>query len=278
MLFTRPRQRLGAAFVAAAATASLSVVSSTATASRAEADTTTYLTPVTSIVPAKGCHYLTPGMNGVKVKIVQRKLGFSASKWETMDTATIDAVKRFQQARGLYANGVVGPKTWEALNTGKSFCMDRYQATPALPLSATAEERVETMIAHARTYLGYEYVWGGVGKPWHGVDCSGLVLQSLYRAGLDPQPVTVDEHVQPTYRTSREMYAHPQLRHYPLAEAKRGDLIFYYKNSTGLVNHVAIYLGNGELLEARGSDVHIAELDRTLTYQTKMSTVVRPFV
>ncbi len=35
-----------------------------------------------------------------------------------------------------------------------------------------------------------------------GIHCSGLVPQSLYAAGMDPQPISVDKHVRPLYRTS----------------------------------------------------------------------------
>ena len=54
----------------------------------------------------------------------------------------------------------------------------------------------------------------------------------------------------PDYRTSRELYAHPRLRHLPRGTARRGDLVFWRDNGTGRVNHIAIYLGNGRVLEA----------------------------
>lgn len=236
-----------------------------------------YLQPVTSIPAARGCVVLTPGMNGIKVKLVQRRLGLPDSTWETMDSTTISRVKAFQRARGLSADGVVGPLTWRAMGFAEDFCFDRWTAQPALPLSATPAQRVETLVAYARTYLGAEYVWGGAGKPRYGIDCSGLVLQGLYRAGLDPRPISVDKHVLPDYRTSLELYAHPGLRHVALRDVRRGDLVFYKRNSTGRVNHVALYLGDGRLLEAKGPDVHTSPLRRTLDTQTIMPTVVRPF-
>ena len=70
-----------------------------------------YLEPVTRITPVKGCNRLTAGMNGVKVKLVQRKLGFSQDKWETMDASTRAAVRRFQTRAGLPATGVVNSRT-----------------------------------------------------------------------------------------------------------------------------------------------------------------------
>jgi len=215
-------------------------------------------------------------MNGVKVKMVQHRLGLRDGAWETMDHATIEAVRRFQRQAGLSADGVVGPRTWRAMGLREDFCFDRYQARPVLPQAASIRERREQMIAFARGFLGEEYVWGGAGPRGYGVDCSGLVLQALYSAGLDPQPITVDKHVLPDYRTSRELYDHPLLAHLPRSAIRRGDLVFWRSNETGRVNHVAIYLGGGNVLEAVEPRIRIGSLGDRST-QTMMPEVVRPF-
>ncbi len=233
--------------------------------------------PVATITPAAGCHDLVPGFNGVKVKIVQRRLGMAASTWETMDATTVSKVRAFQSTRALRKDGVVDRATWQALGIPEDFCMDRYQARPTVSVDASDAERVEAFVGAARSYLGDEYVWGGAGSEGYGVDCSGLVLQALYAAGIDPQPISVDLHVQPTYRTSQALFAHPGFAHVPLSQVRRGDLVFYTKNSTGLINHVAIALGGGQLIEARDTDVHVAPLVRSLSSQTIVQTAVRPF-
>jgi hypothetical protein len=236
-----------------------------------------FLQPTDSITPAHGCVVLTRGMNGIKVAMVQQRLGMG-SRWETMDSETMARVARFQRRHHLHRrDGVVNRGTWRAMHFRRGFCLDRWQAEPALPLDATRHQRIQTMITFAKSYLGAEYVWGGAGRPAYGVDCSGLVLQSLYRAGLDPQPISIDKHVLPAYRTSKQTYQHPRLHHVPLARKRRGDLIFYRKDSTGDINHVAIYLGRGRLLEAKGDDVHIARVERHHPDQTIARTVVRPF-
>ncbi len=238
-----------------------------------------HLQPVTTITPPKGCVVLTPGTNGVKVRMVQQRLGMPEGTWETMDAATRTKVERFQKRKGLTVDGVVGPKTWAAMAFAEDFCMDRWTATPALGPDATSAQRIRTMIRFARPYLGGEYVWGGAGTREYGVDCSGLVLQALYRAGLDPQPITLDKHVRPAYRTSLQLYKHPGLQHLSFAQRQRGDLIFYRSNSTGKVNHIGIYLGDGKILEAvSGPDTTRIGTVTTSRYgQTVMPTVVRPF-
>ncbi len=271
----RPVVRLLAAALAVVPSVVACVVAPTA-ASAATAPAP-LLKPVVRITPATGCVALTRGVTGVKVKLVQRRLGFPAATWEEVDDATIRAVIRFQKARRLTPDGVVGPLTWRAMGFRTPFCAaDRYQAHPALSLAATSAERIETMVAHARAQLGAEYVWGGAGALGVGYDCSGLVLQSLYRAGLDPQPITVVKHLRPDYRTSRELYAHPRMRHVPLARVRRGDLVFWRSTATGKINHVAIALGGGRTVEASGAKVHLDTV-RNRPTQRLMPSVVRPF-
>lgn len=65
-------------------------------------------------------------MNGVKVKLVQHRLGLPDGAWET------EAVRRFQRQAGLSVDGV-GPCTWRAMGFREDFCFDRYQARPVLP-------------------------------------------------------------------------------------------------------------------------------------------------
>jgi cell wall-associated NlpC family hydrolase len=272
---------LGVAVTVALTTGAVAAVPASATdasvrSSGTSAAATRWLRPTGSITPAHGCIRLSPGMNGIKVRMVQRRLGMG-SRFETMDSATILRVKRFQARHGLRRTGVVNRTTWNRMGFREGFCFDRWQAEPALGLRATPRQRIRTMIRFALTYRGAEYVWGGAGRPRYGVDCSGLVLQSLYRAGLDPQPISIDKHVQPRYRTSTHLYQHNRLRHVPLARKHRGDLIFYRKDSTGDINHVAIYLGHGRLVEAKGTDVHVARVQRHHPDQTIAATVVRPF-
>ncbi|HHU40064.1 MAG TPA: C40 family peptidase [Propionibacterium sp.] len=103
------------------------------------------------------------------------------------------------------------------------------------------------------------YTWGGAGPYELGFDCSGLVLQAIYAAGRDPQPINVVKHAEPTYRTSRELYAHPGLLSVPVAQRRRGDLIFY-TNSAGTVHHVTIDLGDGTMMEAYGRHAAIRKV------------------
>lgn len=217
---------------------------------------------------------LTPGFNGVKVRIVQQKLGvWYSSKLATMDAATVRAVHTFQRRVGLRQDGIVGQATWQRLNTGLPWTIDGYQAQP-VALSATKNERIETMIDYAWHQSGSDYVWGGAGSYRLGFDCSGLVLQSLYAAGLDPQPINVLLHAYPSYRTSQELYRHPQLMHVPTGQRLRGDLVFYV-DASGTIYHTGIYIGSDQIIHTDWMG-RPARVDTV--YQGRLApTVVRPF-
>ena len=207
---------------------------------------------VTAITRVTGGVPLRSGWAGTRVHLTQKRLGMERfGSDQTYDATTRRAVIDFQRSRRLTADGVVGPATWKALSTGWSFTSDAYQVQPQLPLSASARERTEKLVQYALAQRGSRYTWGGAGPYALGFDCSGLVLQAMYAAGRDPQPISVIKHAEPTYRTSRQLYAHPGLKSVAVAQRRRGDLIFY-TNSSGAVHHVAIDLGDGTMMEAYG--------------------------
>lgn len=220
---------------------------------------TTYHKPVTSITPVRGGVVLKRGWNGTRVRIIQKKLGINRTgSAQTYDSATRSAVIAFQKRNRLVADGVVGPKTWAKLAPEYPFTMDAWQTKVRLPLSATPQQRAEEMIRFAQSVKGSPYTWGGAGWSNHsvaGYDCSGLVLQGLYSAGIDPQPINVVKHAEPSYRTSQMLYADPKLMTVPRSQIKRGDIIFY-GDSGGVVRHCTIYLGNNRMIQAANPNVH----------------------
>ena len=104
------------------------------------------------------------------------------------------------------------------------------------------------MLSFARSQIGTPYTWGGAGGWRDGYDCSGLALQALYVAGIDPQPINVIAHAAPTYRSSKQLYAHPRLQRVRFGVRQPGDLIFW--QGRGGIYHVAIYLGSNQIIES----------------------------
>ena len=90
-------------------------------------------------------------------------------------------------------------------------------------------------------YVGYPYVYGG-NSLTGGIDCSGFAQQILAKFGVSLP------------RTSREQANCG--RGISSAEMRPGDLIFY-AGSGGTINHVAIYIGNGQVCHASNAKTGI---------------------
>jgi cell wall-associated NlpC family hydrolase len=141
-------------------------------------------------------------------------------------------------------NGVmgVGQTALGALGIGGS----RGSTGAGRPL-AYGRAAVERVIQRGGSQLGVPYSWGAgtVKGPSGGVDydsgktgydCSGFTMFSYAAAGVKLPKYSGDQ-----YNAGMKV---------PVAQAKRGDLLFY---GPGGSQHVAIYLGNGQILEASGS-------------------------
>lgn len=218
---------------------------------------------------AKGCIVLGRAWAGVKVALVQRRLG-TTHELDRYGPDTARAVKRFQRSRGLSVTGRVDTSTWRRLGMDRDFCLDRFTVQPRVRADAGAGDRVDAMIAWARDQVGRRYVWGGAGPI--GYDCSGLALQAMYAGGRVMPTVTTYLHQRQDFGTATAIYE-SGLRRVPLAERKRGDLVFY--GSAGSMSHMAIYLGRDRVVEAVRPKVRISSMwSHSVPLKPK---VVRPF-
>ena len=200
---------------------------------------------VSDTVPvAKGCIVLGREWAGVKVYLVQKRLGTTWEKDRYLQ-GTYEAVKKFQRKRDLRVTGRVNRRTWNALGMERPFCMDRFTVQPQVGEDPSPNQRIATMVDWARGQIGRRYVWGGAGAI--GYDCSGLALQALHAAGRVLPTVTTYLHQRQDFGTATAIYE-SGLRRYPLSERQRGDLVFY--GPSGSMTHMAIYIGKGKVIEA----------------------------
>ena len=88
---------------------------------------------------------------------------------------------------------------------------------------------------YAKKWIGTKYVWGG-NSLTKGIDCSGFVQQVYKNFGYY------------TPRVSRDMARTYKV--ISIDELKPGDLVFYGDKSTGYINHVALYIGNGQIIHS----------------------------
>lgn len=104
--------------------------------------------------------------------------------------------------------------------------------TPTTSTSPADSAQIETAIAFMMSKVGVvPYQSGGTGNP--GYDCSGLVQAAWKSAGIS-LPRTSGMQFIATTRVAN-------------GDLRRGDLLFYGPNGS---QHVAMYLGNNQLVEA----------------------------
>jgi cell wall-associated NlpC family hydrolase len=118
--------------------------------------------------------------------------------------------------------------------------------------------QADTAVAFVFKQLGCPYVYGGTGPCNDGFDCSGLVMKAWAAAGI-----TIP-------RDTYEQWA--ALPHIAESDIQPGDLLFY--NGIG---HVAMYVGNGMIIDAPTQGQPVRELSmKTDWYVSSFDGAARP--
>ena len=105
---------------------------------------------------------------------------------------------------------------------------------PAVEAANAAMAFRNKIVNFACQFVGNRYVWGGTSLT-HGCDCSGFTQSVLKNFGISIPRVSRDQARTGTKVTSADM--------------RPGDLIFY-ANRSGTINHVGMYIGNGQVVNA----------------------------
>ena len=90
-----------------------------------------------------------------------------------------------------------------------------------------------SVVSYALQFVGNRYVWGGTSLE-NGIDCSGFTMRILGKYGVS---LPHSSKAQPSCGTKISA-----------SDAKPGDLFFYGSGSS--ISHVAIYIGNGQIVHA----------------------------
>ena len=118
------------------------------------------------------------------------------------------------------------------------------ETTKAAETEATkaAKEKVsrDAVVAYAKQFVGNPYVYGGTSLT-KGADCSGFVMRVYEKFGISTSRVSRDQ-----ANNGTEI---------PVSQIKPGDLVFY--SSGGEINHVAIYIGDGQIVHAANKQLGI---------------------
>lgn len=211
--------------------------------------------------------YMRDGNGYSDVTQCQQKLTAHGYPCGTIDGIfgpnTERAVLAFQKGKGLAVDGICGKKTWAALD----------QANGEPPATGWRQH----LCTWCLSQQGHAYVWGGQGeeltamenpeawikkretseknanraiafyrsalaggrKKLRAFDCSGLIVRFLQDQGLVKNDMS-----------SRGLYSDSdKLKREQLGP---GDLVFRHNGTR--IYHVGVYLGNGNVAEAKGRD------------------------
>ena len=113
----------------------------------------------------------------------------------------------------------------------------------------------EDIVAFATQWVGYPYKWGGNDLNT-GVDCSGFTQQVYLNFGI-------------TLNRIADAQKQNGIRIASVSEAKPGDLFFY--GSSSYADHVAIYMGDGQVVHASSPSVGI--IISPVSYRTPVAIV-----
>ncbi|GAB7141949.1 NlpC/P60 family peptidoglycan endopeptidase RipB [Mycobacterium riyadhense] len=172
---------------------------------------------------------VSAGAPGDPLAVANASLQATAQATQT----TIDLGRQFLSGLGL------GPPSTPAAGSPNT--------SPSRIPRANGRQAIEYVIRRAGSQMGVPYSWGGgtlegpskgvdSGAGTVGFDCSGLMRYAFAGVGVLIPRFSGDQ-----YNAGK---------HIPPAQARRGDLIFY---GPGGSQHVTMYLGNGQMLEASGS-------------------------
>lgn len=131
---------------------------------------------------------------------------------------------------GMSSPGTSGPGTGGAGRTA---------SVPGSSSAVTSATRT-AIVAYAKQFLGNPYVYGGTSLT-NGTDCSGFTQGVFANFGIT------------TGRSSRDQAANG--REIAIEAAQPGDLLFYASGS--YINHVALYIGGGQVIHASNSTTGI---------------------
>jgi cell wall-associated NlpC family hydrolase len=174
---------------------------------------------------------LTTLHNGKNVKVIGKQ-----GEWYKVQ---VDGITGYIYQEYISINKTVNKDTHTSSLTNKTINKDTSNSTNKTinkDTSSSTGVTAQQVLAYAYQFEGYPYVWGG-SSPSTGFDCSGFVQYVYAHFGIN-LPRTTFEQVNCGTPVS-------------LNNIKPGDLVFEFGSSEG-PNHVGIYIGNGQMIDAAG--------------------------
>src|SRR4051794_14127650 len=159
-----------------------------------------------------------------------------------------DVTARIQQIQSQLA--LLAPRPSATSAADFAAALDASSSTTASTGAAgPGSSHGQAVVDDARKYLGLPYIWGGT-DPTKGMDCSGLVQRVYQDLGYDLPRISADQ-----ARAGRPVAS--------LADARPGDILAWDNSSRNNgADHVAIYIGDGKMIEAArpGTNIRVSDV------------------
>ena len=191
--------------------------------------------------------YLLTGMEAVVKarELVQKKAKVTCDSLKVREEASTEAEVIMTVAKGEKLDVIEEDGEWVKvdLDGQEVYVFGEYvevsedldtalTITEVLYGEGVSDVRVE-LCEYAKQFVGNPYVWGGTSLT-KGADCSGFVLSVFAKFGVTLPHYSVSQSQEGTKVAIEDVLP--------------GDLIFYSNGKQ--INHVAIYIGNGQVIHA----------------------------
>lgn len=150
------------------------------------------------------------------------------------------AETRYRDLRAAFEASLAGLQTPASTTQAGGFVPSG--TPPASP--PPPSQRVEVVIAAARSVIGSPYVFGAA-DPAVGFDCSGLTMWSWAQAGVSlPHSSTLQ---------------HASLPHVDRSQLEPGDLVFFSfgRLGPGVIDDVGLYIGGGQMIASQNESMGV---------------------
>ncbi|MGL4797938.1 MAG: NlpC/P60 family protein [Cellulosilyticaceae bacterium] len=175
--------------------------------------------------------------------IAKGKEGFVSKQF--LDSAFLDEVptKTMNEIERVKPAPVVSATKESNKSQSSKPQSNKTQATTQkeVPVKTSNSSLGESIAQDALQFKGGRYVYGGNSLKT-GVDCSGFTQQIMKRHGVSISRSSRSQYANDGYKVSKD-------------SLQKGDLLFYGYN--GAVSHVALYIGNGQVIHANTSSTGI---------------------
>jgi peptidoglycan hydrolase-like protein with peptidoglycan-binding domain len=154
---------------------------------------------------------------------------------------TLSAVRDFQKANGLVADGVAGRNTRKLLYSGSVAQNPVDSGDNTVVNTPQSGSKADSLIDFAKTLLGKPYVLSSEGP--NSFDCSGFIYYVMKNSGL-----SVSRYSAAVYSMQESWEKVTRI-----SDLEKGDMMFFRSSYSPSITHTGMYIGDGKLIHASSS-------------------------